>query len=130
MPLYICNSVKGAIPESAKQNIAADITDIHCRVTGAPESFVHVFFLEDAPQQPLAGKCIFLFGSIRAGRSKEQKRNLTEGMKLAIQRHANVAVNAIAVDTTDVPASWVMEGGVVLPEPGEEASWNTQESQH
>ena len=22
-----------------------------------------------------------------------------------------------------IPASWVMEGGAVLPEPGEEASW-------
>lgn len=44
MPLYMCNAVKGTISDHAKQMIATDITDIHCNVTGAPRSFVHVFF--------------------------------------------------------------------------------------
>jgi len=29
----------------------------------------------------------------------------------------------ITVFTKDVPASWVMEGGALLPEPGEEGDW-------
>ena len=29
----------------------------------------------------------------------------------------------VGVGTVDVPASWVMEGGELLPEPGEEAEW-------
>ena len=69
MPLYMCNAVRGTIPEAAKQKIAADFTDIHCQITGAPRTFVHVFFFEDAPQLPVNGKRVFLFGSIRAGRT-------------------------------------------------------------
>lgn len=29
----------------------------------------------------------------------------------------------LQVDLTDVPASWLMEGGRIVPEPGEEAAW-------
>lgn len=37
--------------------------------------------------------------------------------------HAGVPLSEIVVDTTDVPASWVMEVGEVLPEPGAEEVW-------
>ena len=29
----------------------------------------------------------------------------------------------VSVVTVDVPARWVMEGGDILPEPGDEAAW-------
>lgn len=123
MPLYMCNAVKGVISEDAKPKIAADITNIHCEITGAPRTFVHVFFFEDAPQLPINGKSVFLFGSIREGRTAEQKSDLMNRMKASIFAHAGVPLNEIIADTTDVPASWVMEGGDVLPEPGEEEAW-------
>ena len=123
MPLYMCNAVKSVIPEEAKREIAADITDIHCEITGAPRTFVHVFFFEDAPQLPINGKSVFLFGSIRAGRTGAQKSDLMGRMKASIFTHASVPMSDIIADTTDVPASWVMEGGDVLPEPGEEEAW-------
>ena len=123
MPLYMCNAVKGAISEEAKPKIAADITDIHCEVTGAPRTFVHVFFFEDAPQLPINGKSVFFFGSIRFGRTVEQKSDLVSRMKASISAHAGLPLNEIIADTIDVPASWVMEGGDVLPEPGEEDEW-------
>jgi hypothetical protein len=34
-----------------------------------------------------------------------------------------VSTARIRVDLTDVPASWLMEGGRIMPEPGEEADW-------
>lgn len=123
MPLYMCNAVKGVIAEHAKPKIAADITDIHCEVTSAPRTFVHVFFFEDAPQLPINNKSVFLFGSIRAGRTDKQKSELVNRMKASIFVHAGVPQSEIIADTTDVPASWVMEGGDVLPEPGEEEAW-------
>lgn len=123
MPLYMCNSVKGTIPDSAKSQIAAEITDIHCAVTGAPPTFVHAFFFEDAPQKPLEGKRVFLFGNIRSGRTAEQKHSLAERMKAAIHAHTGVPLAEIIVDTVEVPAHWVMEGGDLLPEPGDEAAW-------
>lgn len=123
MPLYMCNAVKGAVPHAAKPKIAADITDIHCNVTGAPPSFVHAFFFEDAPAQPLNGKRVFLFGSLRSGRTVEQKKKMADQMRLSIHIHTGVAIEEIIVDTTEVPASWVMEGGALLPDPGEEEAW-------
>lgn len=123
MPLYMCNSVKDVIPKEAKQKIATDITDIHCDITGAPRSFVHAFFFEDAPQLPINGKSVFLFANIREGRSDDQKKDLLDRIKASIFTHAGVPLSDIIVDTADVPASWVMEGGEVLPEPGEEEAW-------
>lgn len=123
MPLYMCNSVKGSIPDHLKAAIASDMTDIHSEITGAPAEFVHVFFFEDAPQQPLNGKSVLLFGSIRHGRTPEQKQSLVEQMKQSIHLHAVVPIKNIMVEMTDVPSSWVMEAGAVLPEPGQEAEW-------
>lgn len=123
MPLYMCNAVKGTIPDATKAKIARDITDIHCAVTGARPTFVHIFFFEDAPRQPLNGKRVFLFGNIRSGRTADQKRSLVDRMKQSISSRADVPSSEISIKTTDVQASWVMEGGVVLPEPGEEERW-------
>ncbi len=123
MPLYVCNAAKGAIKDDAKPKIAADITRIHCDVTGAPPEFVHAFFVEDAPNQPLGEKTAFLFGSIRAGRNDEQKARIVSQMRQSIQTHAGIALDQIDMVTVDVPASWVLEGGAIMPEPGEEAEW-------
>lgn len=123
MPLYICNAAKGAIDNAAKPKIAADITRIHCDVTGAPPQFVHAFFVEDAPTQPLNGKTASLFGSIRAGRTDAQKAQIVSEMRASVQTHTGISLGEIAMVTADVPASWVLEGGDIMPEPGEEAEW-------
>lgn len=123
MPLYVCNAAKGAIPNEAKPKIAADITRIHCDVTGAPPEFVHAFFVEEAPNQPLGEKTAFLFGSIRSGRTDEQKAQIVSRMQASVETHAGISLSDIDMVTVDVPASWVLEGGAIMPEPGEEAEW-------
>ncbi|MEM6410349.1 MAG: tautomerase family protein [Pseudomonadota bacterium] len=123
MPMYMCNAAKGTISDDVKPKIAADITRIHCEVTGAPAEFVHAFFLEDEANPPLSGKSAMLFGSIRAGRTDEQKARIISEMCRSVEHHTGVALDDIAMATTDVPASWVLEGGAIMPEPGEEAEW-------
>ena len=123
MPLYMTNAAKGAIDDNAKRKIAADITRIHCEVTDAPPAFVHAFFVEDAPHMPLDGKSAFLMGSIRAGRNGDQKTQIIDQMQQSIHEHAGLALEDIHVVIRDTPASWVMEGGDIMPEPGEEAAW-------
>ena len=123
MPLYMCNAAKGAIPEEAKEKIAADITRTHCEVTDAPPVFVHAFFREDAPEMPLNDKSVFLMGSIRAGRNAEQKAQIISEITESIRGHAGIPQDDIQVMIRDTPASWVMEGGDIMPEPGEEAEW-------
>lgn len=123
MPLYMCNAPKGTIDDAAKPKIAADITRIHCDVTGAPPEFVHAFFVEDAAAPPLAEKQAMLFGSIRSGRTDAQKAQIIAEMRQSVARHAGLDLDTIGMATTDVPASWVLEGGAIMPEPGEEAEW-------
>lgn len=126
MPLYSCNTLPGAIDDAAKPKIAEDITRIHCDVTGAPPVFVHAFFFEDAPHQPLDGSTAFLFGSIRAGRTDAQKAQIVDEMRQSIHTHAGIPLDEIKVVTLDTPAKWVIEGGHIMPEPGEEAEWLAQ----
>ena len=123
MPLYICNSKAGSVPQAAKEKIAADVTRIHCDVTDAPAKFVHVFFFEDGPMPPLGDKSAMLYGQIRHGRTDAQKAQICEEMKASLAEHTGLAEEHLHTFTTDTPASWVMEGGDVLPEPGEEEAW-------
>ena len=129
MPLYLCNAAKGAISDAAKPKIAADITRIHCAVTGAPAQFVHAFFVEEDAAPPLDGKSAVLFGSIRGGRTDSQKAQIVSEMRQSIQTHAGLDLEDIGMLTTDVPASWAFEGGEVMPEPGEEAEWLARHQQ-
>ena len=123
MPLYICNSKAGAVPAEAKAKIAADVTRIHCDVTDAPAKFVHVFFFENAPNPPLGDTAAMIYGQIRHGRTDEQKAQICKEMEESLQQHTGQSADALHVFACDTPASWVMEGGDILPEPGEEEAW-------
>ncbi|MEM6818140.1 MAG: tautomerase family protein [Pseudomonadota bacterium] len=123
MPLYLCNTTRGAINDDAKRKIAADITRIHCDVTGAPAQFVHAFFVENDTAPPLGDKTAVLFATIRAGRTEDQKARIIAEMQDSVRTHAALDSDAVGMITADVPASWAFEGGEVMPEPGEEAEW-------
>jgi len=123
MPLYICNSKFSALNEPAKREIAAAITNIHCAVTGAPAAFVNVAFLEEASQFPLADKTLHVLGSIRQGRTDEQIEQITASIRQSLVKYGAVNEQQIAVLIRETPASWVLEGGEIMPEPGEEAEW-------
>ncbi|CAE7205219.1 trkI [Symbiodinium microadriaticum] len=112
-----------ALSNAAKEKIAQDITDIHCDVTDAPPTFVHAFFFEDGDDAKLGDKTVALHGNIRAGRNDAQKAEIVRRMQTSIHSHSGLPLDTIQVTTSDTPASWVMEGGELLPEPGEEAEW-------
>ena len=61
--------------------------------------------------------------SIRAGRNTEQKEQIETRIAVAFERLAGVPASRVMVRLSDVPASWVMEGGRIMPAPGEEAAW-------
>lgn len=71
-PIYQCTSAGGPLDDCTGENIAKEITRIHCDATGAPASFVNVLFHQThdgrhfvAGQRP--GHSI-VFGAIRQGR--------------------------------------------------------------
>ena len=123
MPLYLCSAQKDTVTAAAKQQIAKDITAIHCEVTGAPPSFVHVAFFEDSPLFPLEDKALVVMGTIRMGRTPEQMEEITTAIRRSLATHGGVEVALTEAHLRETPASWVLEGGEIMPEPGEEAAW-------
>jgi len=121
MPLYRCTGPEGALDDDQRAAIARAITDIHCDLTKAPPTFVHVqFHHRDAPAE---GPRFTLHGGIRAGRSRELADALVARCVEAVARIAGVEADQVTMRTSATPASWILEGGRVLPEPGEEDAW-------
>lgn len=120
MPLYTV-STPNALSDAAQATLVQDITRIHCEETGAPAQFVQVIFSRGIRMRK--GTKLHILGSIRAGRSEEIKQLLCGRFSEAAARVLNCQQHACNIELLDVPASWVVEGGDVMPEPGQEAQW-------
>ena len=123
MPLYRCIVSPKLSSYAQRAEIAEHVTRIHCEVTGGLLHFVHTFFAEDEAGMLPADKRALMLGSIRAGRTAEQKARLVAELESSLARSLGLAGDQVSVVTVDVPARWVMEGGDILPEPGDEAAW-------
>ena len=126
MPLYQCYAPHGSLDDRQRAEIAQAITDIHCDLTTAPPTFVHVQFHDrntGSDDQPIK-----LSGGIRAGRPEALTEQLVARISAAVGRIGGLAPDSITMRTTETPASWILEGGRVMPEPGEEAAWEAANS--
>ena len=129
MPLYRCTVCEGSTTYEQRSQIAKEVTRIHCEVTGAPPMFVHTFFIEDRDGMLADGTRAVVIGSIRAGRTDAQKVRIASEIKSAFTRICRMTPDESMVVTVDMPARWVMEGGAIMPEPGEEADWLAKHGQ-
>ena len=116
MPVYYCSIPEAQLDDTKRQQIASEITRIHCEKTGAPPDFAHVLFAD-------AQGGASVVGSIRAGRSAALEAELAAALTEAVAKVLGCEPALVRVTLLEVPASWVMEGGAVLPEPGAEAAW-------
>ncbi|MGI9597367.1 MAG: tautomerase family protein [Acidimicrobiales bacterium] len=121
MPLYQCYTPEDSLDDDQRARIAGAITDIHCRLTTAPPTFVHVQF-HDRPDRGDA-QPIKLSGGIRAGRPASVTADLVEQISAAVSEIGGVDRRLITMRTVETPASWILEGGRVMPEPGQEDAW-------
>ena len=62
-------------------------------------------------------------GNIRAGRSEELMARLVQEMREAVAAALNTPLAEVGMSTREIPSAWVMEGGDLMPEPGDEAEW-------
>ena len=125
MPFYRCIVPENSVPFEKRQEVATAFTDIHCGSTGAPRSFVHVVF-DEVPGGKDSGypTPYYVDGGNRAGRPEDVKQKLLDDLTGAFIEITGVSWELVAGRINESPASWSMEGGVVLPEPGEEgAEW-------
>ena len=122
MPLYNIAS-RGSLNYETRKKAASAITDIHCGLTGAPPEFVNVFFMEG---HRLKGDAtINVICNVRNGGNRNEE--LTENLRLKIRdgvaAATGIAPQRVSASLLGFPASWAMEGGEILPEPGEEEAW-------
>ena len=134
MPTYVVTSTPQRLTKKHKANIAQEITNIHCSVTGAPRYFVQILF-NDVPSENyfLAGKPIeedniYVHAHIRGGRTIESKQKIMTDILNTVALETGADKSSLQVYLTDIPANQVAEFGAVLPEPGEEQAWEDAQS--
>ncbi len=118
MPYYRFVVPADSVGLEQRQAVAKAVTDIHCGSTGAPRSFVHVVF-DEAPDTRFE-EPYYLDAFNRAGRAEEVKQALLSDLLGAFTEITGVDAAQLGGHINEGPASWSMEGGMVLPEPGEE----------
>ncbi len=125
MPFYHALVRPELLTLEQRQRFAADVVEVHCDVTGAPPSFVHALITEDDDGTLPEGRAATINGTIRAGRTDAQKAEIAERLSAALAAIAEVEPESVSTSTRDIQASYTMEGGALLPEPGsaEEQAW-------
>ncbi|WP_170790754.1 4-oxalocrotonate tautomerase [Ruegeria lacuscaerulensis] len=122
MPLYTLASKK-PFPEQIRFDIAQVITDVHCGLTGAPSEFVNVVFMTGYSMR--RGTVLGVNGNVRMGgdRTAGLYEKLNEQMHTRISEAAQLEKSKVLVTLIGIESNWVVEGGMVLPFPGDEADW-------
>ena len=134
MPLYRCLIPKDSLDYEQRHKIAKAFTDVHCGISAAPRSFVQVIFIESIERADIFDSHgngtlqydteYFIAGGNRAGRPPEVRKQILEELMEKFCEIASVAPEDISGHISEAPASWTMEAGKILPEPGEEpAEW-------
>ena len=120
MPVYSLTS-KEVIPAKQKQQLVDIFTDTHCNVMIAPEQFVHVLFSDGihiANQHKL-----YIHANVRKGRAQDKIDLLVETLKTKCAEILQIPRGKVYVNLMEINAKWTMEGGHVMPDPGEEDEW-------
>ena len=127
MPIFQCTSPAGLLDDATKANIAKEITRIHSDATGAPESFVNVLFHEaQAGTYFVSGRPSghsIVFGAIRRGRDVETRQSMLSDLSHMWARLTGQPEGEVLVTLAEVPAENMIEGGLILPDPGQEQAW-------
>jgi phenylpyruvate tautomerase PptA (4-oxalocrotonate tautomerase family) len=127
MPVYTCTTVRSMLSTEVKSALAEEVTRIHSMINHVPGSYVNVVFHElDAddvytdgkPAQPL-----LLNGWVRTGHPEAQSSQLVAEIAAAATRVTGIPAKRVLVVIQNSPAHLAIEGGRVLPAPGEEEAW-------
>ncbi len=127
MPFYQCLVPAGSLSADNRSALAEAITDVHCAVTGAPRGFVNVLFLEyESGTYFTAGKphaCSAINGTIRAGRDRATRARLLTELSQAWVSITGQDARDLLIGLNEMDATSIMEAGLIMPAPGEEAQW-------
>jgi phenylpyruvate tautomerase PptA (4-oxalocrotonate tautomerase family) len=127
MPIYTCTTAESTLSGTVKADLAGEITRIHTEINHVPSTYVNVVFNElpvgnvytdGKPAQPL-----LITGWVRDGHPEAETTRLATEIAAAATRTTGVPPDRVLVVFQSSPAHYAVEGGRVLPAPGEEAAW-------
>jgi phenylpyruvate tautomerase PptA (4-oxalocrotonate tautomerase family) len=127
MPIYTCTTTESTLTADSKKVLAAEIARIHSAINHVPSTYVNVVFHElpaDAiytdgrPAVP-----VLVSGWVRAGHPDADTTRRATEISTAATRVTGISAERVIVVFTSSPAHYAVEGGRVLPEPGQEQAW-------
>ena len=127
MPIYTCTTTASTLTSGTKAALAAEIGTLHSAINHVPSTYVNVVFHE-LPAEGLytdgVPACpVLVSGWVREGHPADETTRLATEIADAVTRIAGVAAQRVLVVIQPSPAQFAVEGGHVLPEPGQEAAW-------
>jgi phenylpyruvate tautomerase PptA (4-oxalocrotonate tautomerase family) len=127
MPVYTCTTTTSTLTSDIKSALAHEISRIHAVLNHVPSTYVNVVFHElphggvytdGVPASP-----VLVNGWVRTGHPEAETTRLATEIAAAVSRVVNIAADRVLVVIQPSPARYAVEGGRVLPEPGEEQAW-------
>jgi phenylpyruvate tautomerase PptA (4-oxalocrotonate tautomerase family) len=127
MPVYTCTTAASTLSAEAKAELAAELTRIHAEVNHVPSTYVNVvihelpadnIYTDSRPAKPL-----LINGWVRTGHPDDETSRLVAEIADAATRVTGLPADRVLVVIQNSPARFAIEGGRVLPEPGEEQAW-------
>jgi phenylpyruvate tautomerase PptA (4-oxalocrotonate tautomerase family) len=107
--------------------LAGEIARIHPSMIHVPSTYVNVAFHELAADDLYAGGVpaspVLVTGWVREGHPADDTTRLATEISTAVTRICGIDVERVLVVIQPSPARFAVEGGRVLPEPGQEQAW-------
>jgi phenylpyruvate tautomerase PptA (4-oxalocrotonate tautomerase family) len=127
MPIYTCTTVQSTLTTEVKSALAAEITHIHSAINHVPTTYVNVVFNEQPAENVYTDGVpavpLLITGWVRDGHPEDDTTRLAKEIADAGTRITGIPKEQVLVVFSSSPAHYAVEGGRVLPAPGEEAAW-------
>ena len=131
MPVYTCTTTTPTLTPEVKTALAQEITRIHSEINHVPSTYVNVVFHELPPggvyTDGVPADPVLVNGWVRSGHPEDETSRLATEIAAAVSRIANIDVDRVLMVIQNSPARFAIEGGRVLPEPGQEEAWLANE---
>ncbi|MDT5236125.1 MAG: hypothetical protein QOF47_2112, partial [Mycobacterium sp.] len=127
MHIYTCTDAESSFGADTKRALASEIARIHTSMIHVPSTYVNVAFHELAADDLFAGGApaspVLVTGWVREGHAADDTTRLATEISTAVAKVCEIDVERVLVVIQPSPARFAVEGGRVLPEPGQEQAW-------
>ncbi|PXX11927.1 tautomerase family protein [Mycolicibacterium moriokaense] len=127
MPIYTCTIAESTFSAETKRALAGEIARIHSSITHVPSAYVNVAFHELAADglytDGVPASPVLVAGWVREGHPADDTTRLATEVSTAVAKICEIDVERVLVVIQPSPARFAVEGGRVLPEPGQEQAW-------